>query len=54
MSDKNDFSFAIVTGIAMGAAVVMAEEIWNTLAKKPRSSVDYADKRENASRQTQR
>lgn len=54
MSDKNSMSFAIVTGIAMGAVVVIAEELWTTLSKKPRSSVDSVDKRSNAPRHNQR
>lgn len=54
MSDKNSMSFAIVTGIAIGAVVAISEDVWNTLAKKPRSSVDSVDKRSPAPRHNQR
>lgn len=54
MSEQNSIGFAVVAGVAAAVATIVAEDVWNTLAKKPRSSVDSVAQPDSTSRQTQR
>lgn len=55
MSEQNSgIGFAVVTGIAIGGVLIMAEELWNTFTKKRRSDAGFVENLEGTRRQNQR
>lgn len=54
MSKQDGLTFSVVTGIAIGGVLIMAEELWNTFTKKRRSDAGFVENLEGTRRQNQR